>query len=130
MAQRRTVIGKEAMASRRAAFLAARDRTHGKEAMASRRAEFITAGGQTVTWADFEAAMAEWVVDLEAAKAAQKERKRQKAVKKRESRRRKKKEAARRGEESLAEIEARWVAAYKVGKENASVWPACPDGSM
>ena len=118
------------MASHRAAFLAARDRTHGKEAMASRRAEFITAGGQTVTWADFEAAMAEWVVDLEAAKAAQKERKRQKAVKKRESRRRKKKEAARHGEESLAEIEARWAAAYKAGKENAGVWPACPDGSM
>ena len=98
--------------------------------MASRRAEFITAGGQTVTWADFEAAMAEWVVDLEAAKAAQKERKRQKAVKKRESRRRKKKEAARRGEESLAEIEARWAVAYKAGQENAGVWPACPDGSM
>ena len=108
----------------------ARDRTHGKEAMASRRAEFIAAGGQTVTWADFEAAMAEWVVDLEAAKAAQKERKRQKAVKKRESRRRKKKEATRRGEESLAEIEARWAAAYKAGKENTGVWPACPDGSM
>ena len=70
------VTGKEAMASRRAAFLAARDRTHGKEAMASHRAEFITAAGQTVTWADFEAAMAEWVVDLEAAKAAKKERKR------------------------------------------------------
>ena len=50
--------------------------------MASRRAEFIAAGGQTVTWADFEAAMAEWVVDLEAAKATQKERKRQKEVKK------------------------------------------------
>ena len=69
MAPRRTVTGKEAMASRRAAFLAARDRTHGKEAMASRRAEFIAAGGETVTWADFEAAMAEWVVDLEVAKA-------------------------------------------------------------
>ena len=89
------------MAYRRAVFLTARDRTHGKEAMTSRRAEFIAAGSQTVTWADFEYAMAEWVVDLEAAKAAQKERKRQKAVKKRESRRRKKKEAARRGEESL-----------------------------
>ena len=98
--------------------------------MAYRRAEFIVAGGHTVTWADFEAAMDECVVDLEAAKAAQKERKRQKAVKKRESRRRKKKEAARRGEESLAEIEARWAAAYKAGKENAGVWPACPDGSM
>ena len=102
----------------------------GKEAMASRRAEFIAVGGQTVTWADFEAAMAEWVVDLEAAKAAQKERKRQKAVKKRESRRRKKKEAARRGEESLAEIEARWAASYKVRKENVGVWPACPNGSI
>ena len=70
MAPRRTVTGKEAMASRCAAFLADRDRTHGKEAMASRCAEFIAVGGQTVTLADFEAAMAEWVVDLEAAKAA------------------------------------------------------------
>ena len=74
--------------------------------------------------------MAEWVLDLEAAKAAQKERKRQKAVKKRQSRRRKKEEATRRGEESLAEIEARWAAAYKAGKENAGVWPACPDDSL
>jgi hypothetical protein len=64
------------MASRRAVFLTARNRTHGKEVMASRRAEFIAAAGHTVTWADFEAAMAEWAVDLEAAKAAQKERKR------------------------------------------------------
>ena len=98
--------------------------------MPSHCAEFIAAGGQTVTWADFEAAMAEWVVDLEAAKAAQKERKRQKAVKKRESHRHKKKEAARRGEESLAEIEAWWAAAYKAGKENTGIWPACPDGNM
>ena len=74
--------------------------------------------------------MAEWVVDLEAAKAAQKEQKRQKAIKKRESRRRKKKESARRGEASFSDIEARWAAAYKAGKENAGVWPACPDGSM
>ena len=74
--------------------------------------------------------MAGWVVDLVAAKAAQKERKRQKAVKKRESRHRKKKEAARRGDESLEEIEARWAAAYKAGKENVGVWPACPDGGM
>ena len=59
MAPRRTVTGNEAMPSRRAAFLAARDRTHGKEAMASCRAEFIAAGGHNVTWADFEAAMAE-----------------------------------------------------------------------
>ena len=60
--------------------------------------------------------MAEWVVDLEAAKAAQKERKRQKAVKKRESRRHKKKGVARHGEESLAEIQARWAAAYMAGE--------------
>ena len=59
MAPRRTVTGKEAMAYHRAAFLAARDRTHGKEAMASRHAEFIAAGSQTVTWVDFEAAIAE-----------------------------------------------------------------------
>ena len=130
MAPRRTVTGKEAMASCHAVFLTARDRAHGKEAMASRRVEFIASGGQIVTWAYFEAAMAEWVVDLEVAKAAQKERKRQKAVKKRESHCRKKKEAARCGEESLAEIEARWAAAYKAGKENAGVWPACPNGSM
>ena len=82
MAPQRTVTGKETMASRRAAFLPARDRTHGKDAMASHRAEFIAASGHTVTWADFEGAMAEWAVDLEAAKAPQKERKRQKAVKK------------------------------------------------
>ena len=130
MAPRHTITGNKAMASRHATFLAARDRAHGKEAMASRRAEFIAAGGQTVTWADFEAAMVEWVVDLEASKAAQKERKRQKIVKKRESRRRKKEKAARHGEESLAKIEARWAAAYKVGKKNAGVWPTCPDGNM
>ena len=64
MAPQHTVTGKEAMASRRATFLTARDRTHGKEAMATHYTEFIAAGGQTVTWADFEAAMAEWVVDL------------------------------------------------------------------
>ena len=121
MAPWRTVTGQEAMASRRAAFLAARDHTHGKEAMASRRAKFIAGGGHIVTWLDFEVAMAEWAMDLEVAKAAQKERKRQKAVKKRESRRRMKKEATRHGEESLAEIEARWAAAYKAGKENADV---------
>ena len=76
IAARDRTHGKEAMASRRAAFLAARGRTHGKEATASRRAEFIAAGGHTVMWADFEATMAEWAVDLEVAKAAQKERKR------------------------------------------------------
>ena len=70
MAPRRIVTSKEVMASRRAAFLAACDRTDGKEVMASRCVEFIAAAGQTVTWADFEAAMAKWVVDPEAAKAA------------------------------------------------------------
>ena len=74
--------------------------------------------------------MAEWAVDLEMSKATQKERRRQKAVKKRVSHRHKKEEAARLDEESLAEIEVQWAAAYKAGKENAGVWPACPDGSM
>ena len=68
MALGRTVTDKEAMASRRTMFLDARDRTHGKEENASRRAEFITASGRTSMWADFDAAMAEWAVDLEAAK--------------------------------------------------------------
>ena len=76
--------------SLQASSMALRCTVTGKEAMASRHAEFIATGGQTVTWADFEAAMAKWAVDLEAAKAAQKERKRQKAVKKRESCRHKK----------------------------------------
>ena len=82
MAPRRTVTGKEAMASRHVAFFAAHDRTHGKEAMASRRAEFIAVGVNIVTWADFEAAMAEWAVDLDASKVVQKKRKRNKAAKK------------------------------------------------
>ena len=111
MAPRRTVTGKEAMASRRAAFLAARDRTHGKEAMASRRAEFIIAGSHIVTWADFEAAMDESSQEKRVPPPQEK-----------------------RGrtpwEESFAEIEARWAATYKAGKENAGVWPACLDGSM
>ena len=130
MASRRTVTGKEAMASRGAAFLAARDRTHGKEATASHHAEFIAAGGHTVMWAGFEAAVAEWAVDLKVVKAAQEDQKRQKAVKKRESRCRKKEEAAHRDEESLVEIEARLDVAYKAGKENTDVWPARPYGSM
>ena len=72
-----TLTGKEVMASCRAEFIATRDRTRtGKEAMASRRAEFIAARDLTPTWADFEAAMAEWAVEQEEAKAAQKEWKR------------------------------------------------------
>ena len=56
MPPRRTLTGKEAMASRRAEFLAAHDRTqNGREVMASRRAEFIAARDLTPTWADFEA---------------------------------------------------------------------------
>ena len=101
------------MASRRAAFLAARERTHGKETMASRCAEFIAAGGHTVTWVDFQAAMAEWAVDLEVAKAAQNERKRQKAIKKRESCRRSAFLAARdrtHGKEAMASRHAEFIA--------------------
>ena len=58
--------------------------------MASRCAEFIIARDLTPMWAEFEAAKAEWAVEQEAAKAAQREQKRQKALKKREARRRKK----------------------------------------
>ena len=84
MPPRRTLTGKEAMASRRAEFLAAHDRTqNGREAMASRRAEFITARDLTTTWEEFEDAKAEWAAEQEAAKATQRERKSQKALKKR-----------------------------------------------
>ena len=98
--------------------------------MASRRAEFIAARDLTTMWEEFEDVKAEWAVEQEAAKAAQREQKIQEPLKKREARRRKKEEAACGGEDSLAEIEARWATAYKAGKENAGVWPACPDGSM
>ena len=58
------------MASRRAEFLAAHDRTqNGKEAMASRRAKFIAAHDLTPMWAEFEAAKAEWEVEQEVSKA-------------------------------------------------------------
>ena len=51
------------MASRHAQFLATHDRTqNGREAMASRGAEFIAARNLTPTWAEFEAAKAEWAV--------------------------------------------------------------------
>ena len=52
--------------------------------------EFITARELTPTWEEFEAAKAEWAVEQEASKAAQRERKSQKTLKKREARRRKK----------------------------------------
>ena len=81
--------------------------------MASRRAEFIAARDLTPTWADIEAAKAEWAVEKQAAKASQRERKRQKALKKREARRRKKEEEARAPAESSAEIQARWGVANK-----------------
>ena len=122
MPPRRTLTGKEAIASRRTEFLAAHDRTHnGREAVASHRAEFIAARDLTPMWAEFEAAKAEWAVEQEAAKAAHRERKSQKALKKREARRRKKEKDAR----AAAEIQARWGVADKAGKENDGVWPAC-----
>ena len=94
MPPRRTLTGKAAMASRRAEFLAAQERTQdGREAMASRRAEFIAARDLTTMWEEYEDAKAEWAVEQEAAKAAQRERKSQKALKKREARRRKKERA-------------------------------------
>ena len=64
------------MASHRPEFLATDDRTqNGREAMASRRAEFIAAGDLTTMWEEFEDAKAEWAVEQEAAKSAQRERK-------------------------------------------------------
>ena len=74
------------MASRRAEFLAAHEHTqNGREAMSSRRAKFIAARDLKTTWEEFEDAKAEWAVEQEAAKAAQRERKSQKALKKREA---------------------------------------------
>ena len=114
------------MASHCAEFLAAHDRTqNGREAMASRRAEFITARDLTTMWEEFEDAKAEWAVEQEAAKAAQRERKSQKALKKREARGHKKEKDARAAAERSAEIQARWGVADKAGKENDGVWPAC-----
>ena len=96
MPLRRTLTGKAAMASRRAEFLAAHDRTqNGREVMAPRRAEFM---------AEFEDAKAEWAVEQEAAKAAQWERKSQKALKKREAHRRKKEKDAHAAAERSSEI--------------------------
>ena len=126
MAPWRTVTGKEAMASRRAEFLAAHERTqNGREAMASRRAEFIATRDLTTMWEEFEDAKAEWAVEQEAAKAAQRERKSKKALKKRETLCRKKEEDARTAVERSAEIQARCGVADKARKENAGVWPAC-----
>ena len=83
MPLRRTLTGKEAMASRHAEFLAAHDRTqNGRQAVSSRRAEFIAACDLTPMWEEFEAAKAEWAVEQEATKAAQREWKSQKALKK------------------------------------------------
>ena len=106
------------MASRRAEFLAAHDRTqNGREATASRCVEFIAARDLTPTWVEFEAAKAEWAVEQEAAKAAQGERRSQKALEKEED--------ARAAAERLAKIQAWWGVADKAGKENDDVWPAC-----
>ena len=114
------------MASRRADFLAAHDRTQKcRQAVASRRAEFIAARDLTPMWAEFEAAKAEWAVEQDAAKATQRERKSQKALKKREARCRKKEKDARAAVDRSAEIQARWGVIDKAGKENDGVWPAC-----
>ena len=52
------------MASCRAEFLTTHDRTqNGRQAVASRRAEFIAARDLTPMWAKFEAAKAEWAVE-------------------------------------------------------------------
>ena len=117
---------KEAMASRRAEFLATQDRTqNGREAMASRRAEFIAARDLTTMWEEFEDAKAEWAGEQEAAKAAQREQKSQKALKKREAHRRKKEKDARTATKRSAEIQARWGVVDKARKEDDGVWPAC-----
>ena len=114
------------MASRHAEFLAAHDRTqNGREAMASRHADFIVARDLTTIWDEFEDAKAEWAVEQEVAKAAQRERKSQKALKKREAHRRKKEEDARGAVERSAEIQARWGVTDKARKENDGFWPAC-----
>ena len=93
--------------------------------MASRRAEFIAARDLTLMWAEFEATKAEWAVEQEAAKAAQRERKSQKALKKREARCRKKEKDKRAVAERSAEIQARWGVTDKAGKENDGAWLAC-----
>ena len=114
------------MASCRAEFLAAHDRTqNGREAMASHHAEFTAAWDLTTMWEEFEAAKAEWAVEQEAAKAAQRERKSQKALKKREAHCCKKEEDAHTDVESSAETQARWGVADKARKENDGVCPAC-----
>ena len=76
-------------------------------------------------WGEFEDAKAEWAVEQEAAKAAQREQKSQKALKKREARHRKKEKDASTAAERSAKIQARWGVADKAGKENDGVWPAC-----
>ena len=76
MPLRHTLTGKAAMASHRAEFFTAHERTqNGREAMASRRAEFIAARDLTTMWEEFEDAKAEWAVEQEVAKVAQRKRK-------------------------------------------------------
>ena len=109
------------MASRRAEFLAAHDRTqNGREAMASRRAEFIAARDLTPMWAEFEAAKAEWVVEQEVAKTAQREWKSQKALKKREACRRKKEEDARAAAERSVRSKHGGVSPTKPGRRTTA----------
>ena len=74
MPPRCTLTGKEAMASRRAEFLAAHDHIqNGRQAVASHHAESVAARNLTPMWAEFEAAKAEWAVEQEAAKSAHRE---------------------------------------------------------
>ena len=62
--------GHSTQSCHQASFMPPRCTLTGKEAMASRRAEFIAARGLTTMWEEFEDAKAEWAVEQEAAKAA------------------------------------------------------------
>ena len=109
------------MASRRAEFLAAHDRTqNGREAMPSRHAESITARDLTTMWEEFEDAKAEWSVEQEAAKAAQREQKSQKALKKREARCRKKEKDARAAAERWRRSKHDGVSPTKPGRRTTA----------
>ena len=109
------------MASRHAEFLAAHERTqNGREAMASRRVEFIAARDLTTMWEEFEDAKAEWAVEQQAAKAAQRERKSQKALKKREARCHKKEEDACAATERTTEIKHGGVSPTKPGRRTTA----------
>ena len=71
-------------------------------------------------WEDFENAKAEWAVEQEAAKAAQRERKSQKALQKREACHRKKEKDTRTAAERSAEIQAHGVSPTKPGRRTTT----------